>query len=134
MGGDLSGRLGSAVGSLTPRSINTLAITFAAANTAVNAVFHLPCPLFAATGLLCPLCGGTRALMAISEGHLSAALSLNAMVICALPALGLLSVIRWSHPLLFERLAESALRHDMLASIALFGGWFLIRNFMNHEF
>lgn len=49
---------------------------------------HVPlCPLHAATGLYCPLCGGLRAIHALSRGALGSALRDNAMVTFALAAL-----------------------------------------------
>ncbi len=46
-----------------------------------------PCPLHALTGLWCPLCGGTRAVTALANGDLAAAVSLNVLVVLAVPLL-----------------------------------------------
>jgi hypothetical protein len=43
------------------------------------------CPLHAMTGLLCPLCGGLRAVNHLAHGHLGAALHSNVVVVLALP-------------------------------------------------
>jgi hypothetical protein len=49
---------------------------------------HVPlCPLHALTGLWCPLCGGLRALHALSRGHIQSALHDNAMLVLALPVM-----------------------------------------------
>lgn len=49
---------------------------------------HVPlCPLHSATGLYCPLCGGLRAVHALSRGAVTTALRDNAMVVAAI-ALG----------------------------------------------
>jgi hypothetical protein len=42
-------------------------------------VFHvpLPCPLRAATGIPCPLCGMSRAVAAAAHGHLGQSLAFN---------------------------------------------------------
>jgi hypothetical protein len=39
------------------------------------------CPLHAMTGLLCPLCGGLRAVNHLAHGHLGAALLLIAFTV-----------------------------------------------------
>ncbi len=47
---------------------------------------HVPlCPLHALTGLWCPLCGGLRAVHALSRGSIQSALHDNAMLVLALP-------------------------------------------------
>jgi len=49
---------------------------------------HVPlCPLHALTGLWCPLCGGLRAVHALSRGHIQSALHDNAMLVLALPVM-----------------------------------------------
>jgi hypothetical protein len=45
------------------------------------------CPLHAATGLYCPLCGGLRAVSALLRGHPAAALHDNALVLLGAPVL-----------------------------------------------
>lgn len=42
--------------------------------------FYPRCPVHALTGLLCPGCGGTRALAALLRGHVGEALGWNALV------------------------------------------------------
>lgn len=63
------------------------------------------CPFRALTGIACPTCGGTRALVAAAHGELGAALRLNPLV--ALAATGLMAWIplsaawfagRWPRP------------------------------------
>lgn len=48
--------------------------------------FYPQCPFHQATGLLCPGCGGTRALAALLHGDLRAAWQLNGLVVLLLPA------------------------------------------------
>lgn len=50
------------------------------------------CPLRAATGLLCPLCGGTRAVHALTHGEWPVALGLNPVVTVLLP----IAVLWWA--------------------------------------
>ena len=45
--------------------------------------FYPRCPVHALTGLLCPGCGGTRAVAALLRGHVGEALGWNALVTLA---------------------------------------------------
>jgi hypothetical protein len=57
---------------------------------------HVPvCPLHAATGLWCPLCGATRAVHALLHGELGTALHDNLFLVAVLP-LTLLAWWRWA--------------------------------------
>ena len=47
--------------------------------------FYPECPFHAWTGLLCPGCGGTRAIAALLRGDLMAAWQLNSLVVALLP-------------------------------------------------
>ena len=53
----------------------------------------LPCPLRATTGVPCPLCGVTRAVVEAAHGHLAASLRYNPLGI-VLVALALVFVLR----------------------------------------
>ena len=47
---------------------------------------HVPlCPLHAATGLWCPLCGSLRAADTLARGHLGTALHYNLLLVTAVP-------------------------------------------------
>lgn len=52
----------------------------------------LPCPIRAATGLLCPGCGVTRLCLALLRGDWGAAWTANPVLLILLPVLGLLAV------------------------------------------
>lgn len=57
------------------------------------------CPLYAATGIYCPGCGGLRAVNDLTNGHVGAALSSNILVGLLVPVgvfvLALWAVDRW---------------------------------------
>lgn len=57
------------------------------------------CPLYAATGIYCPGCGGLRAVNDLTDGHLGAALSSNILVAVGVPIaslwLAVWLVVRW---------------------------------------
>jgi hypothetical protein len=50
--------------------------------------FYPFCLFYRTTGLLCPGCGGLRAMHQLLHGHLAAAFRFNALFICSLPFLG----------------------------------------------
>jgi hypothetical protein len=56
--------------------------------------FYPRCPFFEATGLLCPGCGGTRALAALLRGDFAGAWRLNALVVALLPFAAMLGILR----------------------------------------
>lgn len=55
------------------------AIGTLAAGAFLKARFHLDCPLHAATGLLCPACGTTRACLALGQGQVAMAVRDNVL-------------------------------------------------------
>lgn len=80
----------------SPRGLAWIAVTLVAA-TGAGAVlfwfnpaqyrFYPFCVFNELTGLLCPGCGGTRALHQLLHGNVLAALHLNALVVVAVPLL-----------------------------------------------
>ena len=52
-----------------------------------TSTFYPACPFYQWTGLLCPGCGGTRALAALAHGHLAEAVRWNGLIV-ALLAMG----------------------------------------------
>ena len=57
--------------------------------------FYPQCPFHALTGLLCPGCGATRALAALTHGHFVDAVHLNGLIILLLPLLALYGAIEY---------------------------------------
>ena len=56
---------------------------------------YLPCLWHQLTGLLCPGCGGQRALHLLLHGNLSEAFSYNPLLVSALAALLFFAVLQW---------------------------------------
>jgi hypothetical protein len=58
------------------------------------------CPLYAATGIYCPGCGGLRAVNDLTNGHVGAAFSSNVVVTALIPVaivlLAVWAVDRWN--------------------------------------
>ncbi|MEO7478123.1 MAG: DUF2752 domain-containing protein [Lysobacteraceae bacterium] len=56
-----------------------------------------PCPLHALTGIYCPGCGATRALYSLLQGDLPRAMTMNPLLLIALPfvALMVLHIAGW---------------------------------------
>lgn len=51
-----------------------------------------PCPFHALTGWFCPGCGSTRTLHALLHGDIGQAMSMNPLLVLALPVLALMAV------------------------------------------
>jgi hypothetical protein len=76
---ELRGPLGAALGVLAATAV----VAVVDPNTT-----HVPlCPFHAATGWWCPLCGGLRAVYALTHGHLSTALHDNLLFVLMSPVL-----------------------------------------------
>ena len=54
----------------------------------------IPCPFHLLTGLNCPGCGVSRMLLSLMEGDLNAAFGHNAVLLCLLPVLAALFLVR----------------------------------------
>ena len=99
-----------------------------------TAGFYPPCPIHQFTGLLCPGCGGTRALSALAHGHVLEALRWNALTTLLLPAALLWSAyVFWQswrgHPLPWT--PPPAVSYALLAAAVLFT---VLRNLPLHLF
>jgi hypothetical protein len=72
-----------------PYRVAAAALALGAVDLAVDPTHtHIPlCPLRAATGLRCPLCGGLRATYSLAHADIAAALRDNAVFVLALPVL-----------------------------------------------
>ncbi len=60
-----------------------------------HSIFSHLCLFHRWTGLDCPLCGLTRAMLALAQGHWQAALRYNALTPMAL---AMLATFGWNHP------------------------------------
>jgi hypothetical protein len=88
--------------------------------------FYPRCPFFEVTGLLCPGCGGTRALATLLHGNIAGALRLNGFVVALLPfAAG--CGLRWLHR------GEVRVPRGVWIGLALVAGVFGVwRNLQEH--
>jgi uncharacterized BrkB/YihY/UPF0761 family membrane protein len=94
--------------------------TVVAAAAAFGAVAWVtPCPLHAATGLWCPLCGSTRAARAFVHGHAGEVWRYNALLPIALVA-ALAVGLMWLAPSRRSRPSKSVLWFG-LAVVVAFG-------------
>ena len=95
--------------------------------------FYPRCPVHALTGLLCPGCGGTRAVAALLRGHVGEALGWNALValagMLAIPACALWALATRVWP---ERISRAALQRweqpFAIAALAIAVAFTLWRN------
>ena len=62
-----------------------------------------PCPLHALTGLWCPLCGGTRMVAALVQGHWATALHDNAFALLVLAPLAAAGLAMWTADAVADR-------------------------------
>jgi hypothetical protein len=85
----------------------------------------LSCPFHSITGLHCPGCGATRALLELMRGHWAAALHLNPLVVCTVPPAACL--LLWCR----RPRIPSGLWWTMLVSAVAFG---IMRNIPAYPF
>lgn len=91
--------------------------------------FYPPCPIQSLLHLQCPGCGTTRALAALLHGHFREALRLNALTICALPAVALYLLGRSAQSLQGRPLTTPEISPAMLrASFVVIAVFTLVRN------
>ncbi|HEV7193053.1 MAG TPA: DUF2752 domain-containing protein [Jatrophihabitantaceae bacterium] len=75
-----------ATGRARARTVATAATAVAALAVVDPNSTHVPlCPFHAITGMDCPLCGGLRAVHALTRGSFTAAVHDNVLVVAALP-------------------------------------------------
>ena len=104
-----------------------LGLVLAAAATALPSWLRLMlpvCPLRAVTGIACPTCGGTRAVLALLRGDVTGSLAWNPFVALGLAGLFALGAAAWIAPARVGRgLAETGAlartRRGRLALVAL---------------
>ena len=79
-------RLGSRVSIASAGAAGAAAVSYLAlVDPSKSGSKYLFCPLNAVTGLYCPLCGSTRAVHQLLNGHLDAAFGFNQLFVLALP-------------------------------------------------
>ncbi len=88
--------------------------------------FYPPCPFHTLLGILCPGCGGTRALAALLAGRWAEAVRQNLLAVALAPALAagaaleLYSALRWNY---WRKLPVSPFAVKCLLTIALLFGF-----------
>lgn len=96
----------------------------AAAVVADPETTHVPlCPLHAATGLYCPLCGGLRAVHALSRGALGTALHDNVLVVAAIVIAPLMTL-----SFRVTRRSDAVSRRLLVAVVAVAVVFAIVRN------
>jgi hypothetical protein len=73
-------------GALVALGATAAAVTTAAVAPSI-ARYGPPCPFHSMTGLDCPGCGATRAVLALTRGDVAAALGHNVFIVASLPLL-----------------------------------------------
>ncbi len=96
-----------------------------------NAIVHrVHCPILRATGIPCPTCGGTHAVIALLQGHLHLAAATNPLVsggavvfvMVVLWAFGAMFLPAWRVTLVLEPREKRAA--IWLAALLIIAGWF----------
>ena len=114
---------------MAPRRINRRLLLTAAALTVLVAIvlvaafdptgsrYYPKCMLYVWTGLYCPGCGGLRTVHNLAHGRLQAALAMNPLVVCLVPALVAAVVYKKFHWPLFSQPTR--------AFVFRYVGWFV---------
>jgi hypothetical protein len=88
--------------------------------------YYPPCPFHTLLGILCPGCGGTRALAALLAGHWGEAARLNLLAVALVPAMAagaameFYSALRWNR---WRELPISPFAVKCLLTIAVLFGF-----------
>lgn len=89
------------------------------------------CPFYSLSGLKCPGCGSQRAIHALLNGDMAGAAGYNALLLVALPLLGLYLVAdlrKKRHPRLDNALNHPATITALLVAVV---AWTIVRNIFN---
>ena len=90
------------------------------------------CPFHALTGLDCPACGSQRAVHALLHLRLADAVTYNPFMLLSIPYAAALVITAWFDPrgrlARLRRFCQS--RPVVLAYVALFCAWWLLRNLL----
>lgn len=80
-----------------------------------------PCPFLALTGWLCPGCGSTRALHALLHGDVAQAMSMNPLLVVAMPLLAWMSLSAAGLPVPWRRVVMPWAANPKLWLVVLLG-------------
>lgn len=95
-------------------------------STAVKTAFDLACPLRAMTGWNCPLCGGTRAVLALVHGRWQEAAHDNLLVVLG-PLVALVVAAGWALARRSGRVLSWPPRSAAMVALGLLV-WTVLRN------
>jgi hypothetical protein len=103
-------------------------LLLAAAFPLWGAAWRVVCPLRALTGIPCPTCYGTRAMLALLTGDWQAALRLNPLV--ALGGMGLAAFVPWAFATVLLHLPRPRVSAAVTARFAWVGAGATIVNWL----
>lgn len=95
---------------------------FAAINFWAADALNWSCPLRTSTGILCPACGASHALQALTRGDILLAVESNALLVMALVST-MIAIVAWRFVRL--RITADVLSYLVLGALA---GFMLLRN------
>ena len=87
-----------------------------------------PCPFHYLTGLHCPGCGSTRALLALLHGDIARAFRMNSLLVVALPLLGGWAAARVAKTLRGDPRPVALPQCSALVALVVLLLYFLLRN------
>ncbi len=96
---------------------------------AAQTILRLPCPFHLLTGLDCPGCGATRAMIDLARGDMAQAMDHNALVVLGAPAVLIMLAWRW-RPSAGRAPAERTTpgTFAVISTLLVLVGWAVARN------